>query len=155
MPPTLFPTDVPTLVVVPNATKALVTTSPSPTALVLGVKYDVRPGLGDVVPDAGGSPERKLQIDPVGRNIMAAQALMALCGRWLRAISSVLCLGHSDPLLMRENFRSLLSDLAVRGRKFANRLSDGAEILAYNVHMVARNFRADLEVRIPRKHRFE
>ena len=40
LPPTLFPTDVPTLVVVPNATKALVTTSPSPTALVLGVKYD-------------------------------------------------------------------------------------------------------------------
>jgi hypothetical protein len=40
LPPTLFPTDVPTLVVVPNVTKALVTVSPSPTALVLGAKYD-------------------------------------------------------------------------------------------------------------------
>ena len=113
------------------------------------------PRIGDVPPDEGGSPGRKLWIGPVGRNIVAAQVMLALCGHWLRAISSVLCLGHSDPLLIRENFRSLLSDLAVRGRKFANRLSDGAEILAYNVHMVARNFRADLEVRIPRKHRFE
>ena len=38
LPPTLFPTDVPTLVVVPNVTRAPVTASP--TALVLGVKYD-------------------------------------------------------------------------------------------------------------------
>ena len=111
--------------------------------------------IGEVRPEGRGSQQRKVWRSSAGRNIVAAQLKVALCGHWLRAISSVLCLGHSDPLLMRENFRSLLSDLAVRGRKFANRLSDGAEILAYNVHMVARNFRADLEVRIPRKHRFE
>ena len=40
LPPALFPTDVPTLVVVPNVTRSPVTVTATPTVLVLGVKYD-------------------------------------------------------------------------------------------------------------------